>query len=121
MFALRGATTVTEDTKEMVLHETKILLNEIINKNSLNQEDIISIIFTATKDLKSVYPAVAARELGLVDIGLMCMQEMYVEGSLGKCIRVLMYINKNDKPHHVYLNGSKKLRPDLCKEEGGGQ
>ncbi len=118
MFSIRGATTVLTDNKEEVLNESKILLNEIIEKNKLEVDEIISVFFTCTKDIKSVYPAVAAREIGILQAGLMCMQEMYVENSLEKCIRVLIHADKKtpEKIFHVYLNEARKLRPDLLED-----
>ena len=116
MIAIRGATTVLEDTREQILSETKIMLEKIISENNINIEDIISIIFTATKDIKSVYPAVSAREMGIVNASLICMQEMDVTGSLQKCIRVHMEVESDKRQkdaNHVYLNGAEVLRPDL--------
>lgn len=114
--AIRGAITVNENSRDDILESTKLLLKEIIKQNNIEKCDIISIIFTATKDIDAVYPAVAARELDITDIALLCMQEMYVRGSLEKCIRVLFHINteaSNDQLRHVYLRGAKVLRPDL--------
>lgn len=114
--AIRGATTVFNNDKNEMLNETKKLLKEIIEKNNINKDDIISIIFTATKDLDAVFPAVAAREIGLNDVALMCMNEFDVPYGLKKCIRVMFHINTDkDKSEikHIYLNDSKVLRPDL--------
>lgn len=122
MVAIRGATTVVNDNKDEILLETKKLLEKIISTNNINVENIISIIFTATSDLSKVYPAVAARELGIAIPGLICMQEMHVENSLRKCIRVLMMLEANIKQSdvvHVYLNEAKILRPDLTKKHKG--
>lgn len=116
MVSIRGAVTVNEDTREEVIAATRELLNIIMEKNHLTIEDIVSIIFSCTNDIKSVYPAVAAREIGILNAGLMCLSEMYVEGSLKKCIRVLMTVNKYDvqkQAKHVYLKGAVILRPDL--------
>lgn len=116
---IRGAITVNEDTRQEVLAKTEQMLREIISANSLRLEDISSIIFTATNDVKSAYPAVAARGLGIVDASLMCVQEMYVEGSLKMCIRAMVSV-ESDKPQsemqHIYLEGAKVLRPDLVKK-----
>lgn len=113
--AIRGAITVEENTYDQILAKTKELLTAIIEKNNLCYQEIISIIFTATKDLDAVYPAVAARELGMTEIPLLCCQEMYVEGSLDKCIRVLIhaYWDGNKTPKHVYLQNAVTLRPDI--------
>lgn len=119
VLAIRGATTVSSNIKEEILNETTILMNRIINENKLDTDDIISICFTMTKDLDAVYPAVAVREnLGLVDIPLLNFEEKYIVGSLGKCIRILIYINSDKNKcdiKHIYLNKSEVLRPDLSK------
>lgn len=118
-YCIRGAITVEENTRECILNNTRTLLNNIIQSNNLNIDDIISIIFTATKDIDAVYPAVAAREIGITNAGLMCMQEMYVKESLKMCIRVIFYIN-SDKTQkdirHIYLKGASVLRPDLTEK-----
>jgi chorismate mutase len=88
--ALRGATTVEKNTPQEIITKTKVLLTTIIDKNQLSYDEIISIIFTATKDIDTQYPAVAARELGMTAIPLLCCQEMHVQGSLSRCIRVLL-------------------------------
>lgn len=114
--AIRGAITVEKNTRQEILDNTKRLLSAIIDKNSLRYEDIVSVIFTATKDLDAVYPAVAAREMGMTQVPLMCCQEMYVEDSLEKCIRVLIhaYLDDDRVPHHVYLEKAINLRPDIA-------
>jgi chorismate mutase len=116
MIAIRGATTIQNDTKDEVLNATKILINEVINRNKLKIDEIISIIFTCTHDIKSAYPAQAARELNIVHAGLICVNEMEVTGSMSKCIRLLMYANLDSAQksvNHVYLGDTVKLRPDL--------
>ena len=97
MICIRGAITVEENSKREILENTKKMLFAIIERNELKIEDIIQIQFTMTKDLDAVYPAVAAREIGITDAALMCMQELYVQDSLEKCIRcaVLCNIEKN--------------------------
>jgi cytidylate kinase len=118
MISIRGANTVQENTKEAILDSTKELLQEIIHANELQASQIISVFFTATKDLTKVYPAVAARDLGLTECSLICCQEMYVEDSLKQCIRVLFHVNvtKEQKDiQHIYLGGAKVLRPDIAK------
>ncbi len=114
--SIRGAITVENNDKHEILSATTELLEEIIKMNNLDIENIVSILFTATNDLTKVYPAVAARNLGVKEAGLMCMQELYVEDSLQKCIRVLVNINSNKKQSemkHIYLREAEKLRPDL--------
>lgn len=117
MISIRGAITVNQDDRQEVLDATRDLLNTIILKNNLTIGDITSIIFTCTNDIQSVYPAVAARELGIVNAGLMCMNEMFVQDSLKKCIRVLLQANKDisqKEAKHIYMGKAKVLRPDLC-------
>ena len=84
LISIRGAITAKNNTSEEILGITENLLKEIIKANNINTDDIISIIFTATKDLDAAYPAVAARKIGITNASLMCMQEMYVVGSLEK-------------------------------------
>ncbi|RKD34523.1 chorismate mutase [Thermohalobacter berrensis] len=114
--SVRGAITVEKNTKEDIVKSTEELLNELLIKNNIHNESVISIIFSSTKDLNKEYPAFAARKLGFVKCGLMCFQEMEVENSLKKCIRVLILFNSNKKQseiRHVYLKDAIKLRPDL--------
>ncbi len=116
---IRGAITVEADDRTAVLAGTERMLREIIAQNNIKIEDISSIIFTATDDIKSVYPAVAARAIGIVDAALMCVQELYIEGSLRKCIRVMVSIESDkaqSEMNHVYLEGAKALRPDIVKK-----
>lgn len=116
--AIRGAITVSENSRESILEGTRELLEEIIKKNNLNNSDIISAIFTMTSDLNAVFPAVAAREIGWTDFALMCTQEIDVPGSLKSCVRVLIHYNthkSNEEIKHVYLRGATVLRPDLSK------
>lgn len=113
---IRGAITVEENTKEQILENTTMLLQEIISQNSIALPDIVSVIFTATKDIDAAYPAVAARALHITEAGLMCMQEMYVEGSLPRCIRVMIQLQserQQSEMKHVYLKEAVGLRPDL--------
>ncbi len=117
VLAIRGATTVSSNTKEKILKESSILIKEIIDKNQLCTDDIISMCFTMTRDLDKVYPAVAVREiLNITDIPLLNFEEKYIEGSLEKCIRVMVYINSDKNKQdikHVYLNKSEVLRQDI--------
>lgn len=116
MACIRGAITVENDTKKDILEATTEMIQKIMEVNELEIDDIEAMTFTATSDIKKAYPAVAARALGITNAALMCVQEMYVEGSLRKCIRVMIQICKNVKQKdvkHVYLRGAKVLRPDL--------
>ncbi len=117
--AVRGATTVESNTAEQIIKETTVLLEKIITTNNINEDDIISVIFTVTNDLNAAFPAEAARKAGLTKIALMCMREIDVPGSLKNCIRILMHINtekSNDQIKHIYLKGSKSLRQDITGE-----
>lgn len=115
--AIRGATTAEEDTKEEIINKTKELLEKILIKNNLKKENIVYIFFTMTKDLKSVFPAVAAREMGFNDIALMCAQELDIDNSLEKCIRIMMLIEIDQEIEikHIYLHNAIKLREDLMR------
>lgn len=112
---VRGATTVASDERELVLKATRELLGLMIRLNEIKTEDVASAIFTTTPDLISVFPATAARQLGWLDVPLMCSHEISVPGSLGKCIRILLHWN-TDKAQselkHVYLHEARTLRPD---------
>jgi chorismate mutase len=113
--ALRGAITIDSNTSQQIISKTKILLGGLIERNHLDYSNIVSIIFTATFDLDAAYPAVAAREIGMTSIPLLCCQEMQVKGSLEHCIRILMHVQHTEPiiPHHVYLEKAACLRPDL--------
>lgn len=114
--AIRGAITVEANDAHNILQDTDILLKEIIKRNVLLWDDIISIFFSATRDLDAEFPAVAARRMGLTGVPMMCWNEMYVPGSLDKCIRIMIHVNtekKHGEIRHVYLKGAKVLRPDL--------
>lgn len=116
MKAVRGAISVEENTKEDILKASKELLENLIKLNKLTTQEMVSIIFTATADLDSVYPAVAARKIGLDKVPLLCFQEMKVKNSLKKCLRVMIYINRDcglEEINHVYLKKAASLRPDL--------
>lgn len=114
---IRGATSVSVDSREAILEATRELLEEIIRANQLDRfEDIASIFFTTTPDLTATFPAEAARELGMNSVPLICASEINVPGRLAKCVRVLLQVN-TDKPQkemtHIYLREAKSLRPDV--------
>lgn len=117
VLAIRGATTVKKNSIEEILNETKVLVETIIKDNDLNIDDIISMIFTMTSDLDSVYPSVAVRDiLNICDTPLLNFEEKYIQGSLRKCVRVMVNINSDKKKNeikHIYLNEAKNLRPDI--------
>ena len=118
--SIRGAITVNQNSKEAILEATQLMLEEILKANEIEQKNIIQIHFSATKDLDAVYPAVAARNIGNTSASLMRFQEMYVVGSLEKCIRVDVLVEQEgitrDHVKHQYLREAKRLRPDLVKE-----
>lgn len=113
--AIRGATSVAADTSAAIREGTAELLTAILERNAVQVDDIVSIIFTATPDLYADFPAVAARDLGLSRTPLLCCQEIPVEGALGRCIRVLMhvYTPSDHAIRHVYLHEARQLRLDL--------
>ena len=118
--AIRGATTAEENTREAIIDATLELLGVIEEKNDLKRADAISIIFTVTSDLTAVFPAAAAREMGLTFVPLLDMAAPAIDGSLEKCIRIMIHINTDktkEKINHVYLRGAKVLRPDLVQED----
>jgi chorismate mutase len=113
---IRGAITVSGNTKAAILASTTKLLKQIMKANRLDVPDIASVFFSATADINADFPANAARKLGWAATPLICMKEIDVPGSLKKCIRVLMHINSSlpqSKMKHIYLGGAKVLRPDI--------
>ena len=117
---IRGATVVECDEPTAIWVATRELLTAILAANpSLNTVDLASVWFTATPDLKSAYPAAAARQMGWTDVPLMCVQEMDVPGSLARCIRVLLHWNTEQPQEfvrHVFLGEAATLRPDLVRK-----
>ena len=116
LIALRGATTVDANEAEPILHATEELMHEILERNRLDADSIVSCIFTLTPDLDAQFPAVAAREMGLSSVPLLCAREIPVPGALPQVIRVLMHAYLPDpeaRPQHVYLGDAIKLRLDL--------
>jgi monofunctional chorismate mutase len=116
MRALRGATTVETDERSAIVDATSELLEEILRRNELPPDDVVSVLFTATDDLTAEFPAVAARRVGLSDVPLLCAREMPVPQSVARCIRVMMHIytpRSADDLEHVYLRGAIHLRTDL--------
>lgn len=112
---VRGATVATANTREDILMETRLLLSEMLAANGINPADIASIFFSLTHDLNAEFPAIAARELGLLDAPLLCMNELDIPGSLEKCIRILIHWNTEIPAadiQHLYLKEAVKLRPD---------
>ena len=116
MRALRGATTLDADTEEQVNERVQALLREMLARNDVDHDDIVSMVFTATEDVTSMFPATAARGIGLGDVPLLCAREISVKGGTPLCVRVLLHLT-TDRPRselrHVYLEGAKGLRDDL--------
>lgn len=115
---VRGATTVENNDREEILSATRQLLALIIKRNQIEAADIASAIFTTTPDIDAEFPALAARQLGWLDVPLLCGHEMAVPGSLPMCIRVLVHWNtdtQQNRIEHVYLHEAERLRPDLSK------
>ena len=115
LFALRGANTVSENRREAILAATDELMRQLLERNSLTPEALVSCIFTLTEDLDAEFPAVAARDMGLQHVPLLCAREIPVAGSLPQVIRVLVHYHADDEhqPVHVYLHGARALRADL--------
>lgn len=113
--AIRGATTATSNTAEDIHEATTEMLRTLLALNELQADDLVSLWFTTTVDLNATFPAVAARELGLDQIPLMCAHEMNVPGALDMVVRVLVHVNSDKKPseiRHVYLRRAIELRPE---------
>jgi chorismate mutase len=114
--ALRGATTVEIDAPDQVSERVQELLREIQARNDVHLDDVVSVIFTATADVVSMFPATAARGIGFGAVPLLCALEIPVPGSMPRCLRVLMHVHTTrarEELHHVYLHGAQVLRDDL--------
>ncbi|MET9312629.1 chorismate mutase [Kribbella sp. NPDC003505] len=114
--AIRGATQLDVDEREHLLERSAELVKAVLEANDLENEDLISILFTVTSDLRSEFPAVAGRQIGLTDVPLMCMQEVPVPHALPRVVRLMVHTEtprSRDKIQHVYLHGAVALRPDL--------
>ncbi|MFC0082689.1 chorismate mutase [Aciditerrimonas ferrireducens] len=114
--ALRGATTVDEDTPEQITERVQTLLRTLLERNGLTKEDLISILFTATEDVVSMFPAAAARATALGDVPLICARELSVKDATPMCLRVMVHCytdRSRAELHHVYLEGARHLRDDL--------
>jgi chorismate mutase len=113
---LRGATTLDADTTEHMEERVQELLREVIERNGVHHDDIISIVFTATDDLHAMFPATAARPLGLGDLPLLCARELNIAGATPRCVRILMHLS-TDRVRvdlkHVYLHGASGLNDEL--------
>jgi chorismate mutase len=110
--AVRGAITVSEDTAAGIAEATQALLRELAARNNLEVNEVVSIFFSVTPDLRADFPAPAARSMGW-DVPMLDMQEMDVPGALPRCVRVLMHVDRCSPVRHAYLRGARELRPDL--------
>jgi chorismate mutase len=115
--AIRGATQLDRDEREHLFERTAELVREVVRANGLTLDDLISVVFTCTPDLRSDFPAAAAREMGMGEVPLMCAVEIYAPGALPRVVRLMAHANL-DRPRseirHVYLHGATVLRRDLA-------
>ncbi len=114
--ALRGATTVDVDSVEQIQQRAVELLTAMVERNGVDHEDIISVLFTATDDLHSAFPATAARHAGFGDVPLICARELDIVDATPMCVRIMMHISTErarSELRHVYLEGAAGLRDDL--------
>jgi chorismate mutase len=115
---VRGATTIERNEREEILTATRQLLGLMVRINGIEPRDVASALFTTTPDINAEFPALAARQLGWLDVPLLCTHEMAIPGSLPRCIRVLLHWNTDKRQQdieHVYVREAKRLRPDLTK------
>ena len=116
--AVRGATQLEDDVREHMLERVAEMVLDVMSANGLTVDDFISVIFTATSDLVSEFPAYAARMLGFTDVPLICTRELEVEGSMPRVVRMMAHV-ESDLPRaditHVYLHGAASLRTDLTR------
>ena len=116
--AVRGATQLDTDTREHMLDRVAELVRTVTEANGLAVHDFISIIFTATSDLNSEFPAYAARQLGFDDVPLICARELEIAGSMPRVVRLMAHVEtqlQRDEVTHVYLHGAAALRRDLAR------
>jgi chorismate mutase len=115
--ALRGATTIDEDTPAQIRDRVKALMAALFERNGLANEDIVSAFVTTTADIRSMHPATAAREFGLDDVAFLGAQEATIDGTLPRCVRLLLLVEterSRRELQHVFLEGARGLRPDLA-------
>jgi chorismate mutase len=114
--ALRGATTIDEDVEAHVHERIVELLEEMCQRNGIDHDDVVSILFTATDDVHSTFPATGARKAGFGDVPLICARELDITGATRMCLRVMMHLctdRARSDLHHIYLHGAVTLRDDL--------
>jgi len=115
--AIRGATQVDANDRMAILEGTAELVTEVMGRNRLSTDDVISVIFSATADLNAEFPALAARTIGFQDVPLLCCSEIGVPGSMQRVVRLMMYVEsalKRTEIQHVYLRGAAALRLDIA-------
>lgn len=115
--AIRGATQLDVDERDHLLSSVDELIRAVLEQNELSSDDLISMLFTATPDLHSEFPALAARQLGIGDVPLLCTQELDVSGAMPRVIRVMLHVEtalSKAEVRHVYLRGAAALRRDLA-------
>ncbi len=115
--AIRGATQLDADDRDHLLASVAELIREVLDRNGVSHEDLISMLLTATSDLHSEFPAVAARELGIGDVPLLCAQELDIDGALPRVVRLMVHAETDRSRaeiRHVYLRGAVALRRDLA-------
>ena len=114
--AVRGATQIDADDRELILAAVSELVTAVLERNALTADDLISVVFTATADLRAEFPAYAARLAGITDVPLLCASEIDVPGALPRVIRLLAHVETDKTRHdirHVYLRGAAALQTDL--------
>ncbi|HKJ55764.1 MAG TPA: chorismate mutase [Nitriliruptoraceae bacterium] len=114
--ALRGATTLDHDHRDHLLLRTQELIDALFERNDLDEDDLISIVFTATDDVSSAFPAEAARLAGITHVPLLCARELQIDGGIRMCIRILVHAYTErtaEELRHPYLHGARQLRTDL--------
>jgi chorismate mutase len=116
LFALRGANSVEANEASAILEGTSLLIRELMDRNALTTEAMVSCIFTVTDDLNAEFPALAARRLGLDTVPLLCAREIPVPGSMPRVVRLMLhyYAEEGHTPQHVYLGAARALRSDLA-------
>ena len=116
--AIRGATQLEEDARDHMLERVAEMVTDVMSANGLEVDDFISVVFTATSDLVSEFPAYAARRLGFGEVPLLCARELEIEGSMPRVVRMMAHV-ETDLPKaditHVYLHGAAALRSDLTR------
>lgn len=114
--ALRGATTLDSDERDHLIERTQEMIRELFERNDLVEDDLVSLVFTATGDISSAFPAEAAREAGITHVPLLCARELEIDDAIQRCIRVLVHVYTDRTPaelRHVYLHDARQLRTDL--------